>query len=87
MVLMRKVWLTVVSIVLAPFVAAVLLELFSLLLRPISLSFRFYGNLYGAYPKLMGWIFPIPSLLALSIAGGILLVSGLLLFVVARFRS
>ena len=83
---MTKVWLAIVSIILAPFVAVLLLELISLLFRPISLSFRAYGNLYSAYPNLVHWITLITSLPGLLVAGGILLISGLLLFAVARFR-
>jgi F0F1-type ATP synthase membrane subunit a len=83
----KIVWLTIFSIILAPIVAALFLEIVSLLFRPISLSFRAYGNLYAAYPGLVGWIAPLPSSPVLLIAGGILVATTIALVAAFRFRS
>src|SRR5690349_20610191 len=53
----------------AVFVAAGLLEIVSILFRPISLSFRLYGNIFACETMLetmsrmvpgLGWLLPIP---------------------------
>jgi len=53
----------------AVFLAAVLLEIVSILFRPISLSFRLYGNIFAGENMLetmsrmvpgLGWLLPIP---------------------------
>jgi F-type H+-transporting ATPase subunit a len=51
------------------FFAAGLLEIISILFRPVSLSFRLYGNIYAGETMLetmsrmvpgLGWLLPIP---------------------------
>jgi F0F1-type ATP synthase membrane subunit a len=83
----KTVWLVVASVILAPFVAALLLEIISLLFRPTSLSLRAYGNLYAAHPDVMRGIAPFPSSSSLLIACGILAVLSIALVAAFRFRS
>jgi F0F1-type ATP synthase membrane subunit a len=83
----KMVWLVIASVILAPFVAVVLLEIISLLFRPISLSLRAYANLYAAHPDVMRWIAPFPSSSELLIGCGILVVSSITLLAVFRIRS
>jgi len=88
---MTKALLPIVSIILAPFVCAavvsLLLALYSALVRPISLSFRLFGDLYSGDSTLARWTTSLFSLPRPLTACGILLGSALLLFAVSRLRS
>jgi F0F1-type ATP synthase membrane subunit a len=88
---MAKMLLPIVSVILAPFVllaaASLLVALYSVLFRPVSLSFRLYGDLYRGDSTIARWAGSLFSLPSPLVACCILIGSALLLFAVSRLPS
>jgi F0F1-type ATP synthase membrane subunit a len=88
---MTKLLLPIVSVILAPFaclaVASLLLALYSVIVRPVSLSFRLFEDLYRGDSTIARWASSVFSLPSPLIACGVLVGSALLLFAVSRIRS
>jgi len=88
---MTKALVPIVSVILAPFVclavASLVLALYSVLVRPVSLSFRLFGDLYGGDSTIARWASSMFSLPPPLVACGVLVGSAFILFAVSRLRS